>query len=732
MHIHKTTDGGHAASPYYRSGIFKQLFLSYLLLILTFLSICSGWYLYSYRNTYRERAAEYYQQQSAAFGTAMDRQMLMAQALCASVNTSENCRNILQTAYVEKKTIDSMQLYKLLNELTRIKTSANNLNVYSLMLGFFDDTKLYTPTSVLSVVNKVTALEAYPLIRHCSVSELLNIGTESNLALNKEFFIYADRYSGFGATASARGVILILMSPSGFVKLASDMIPAASGFLLRQDDDTLLAHGTGSPLQFCVNSLVVEGLSYCVFLPETLLEPQFQPSTLLPLLLVLLLGLVFACVTFQLAKRYYRPIGSISSMVEQSADSKDEFDSILHGIRDLIGERNGYREKMVTISPYAQQGMLHSIINGGAGDPQLRVLINEQFVELRKPCFMLALVNLANVTAKEVPSAKYRDAAVLVAHVCSELSTDEISVVSSVHDQQNLYVIVSGDDTPALEDMFYRLYDAIVEALDDPGFAVTIGVSRKEDDIEQIETACRHAEHALGMMMTGGRSSVYFDAAAAQQDDHSFFFPRDAHKRMLHAFREQSLEELGGLLDEIYQQNVVQADLPSAALEAMVDELHLTIRSALREAFDVSTTHIQISRVPLPATIEEIMAYYRHVFETVLCEPIVTPEDTGSSIEAEVCTYISDNLYNPDLSQNAVADRFGLSTKTVGAMCKNYFGATFLQYVRDRQIHHAVELLQSGDASLEHIAQQCGFTNLLTFRRNFKAVMNMNPSDFRK
>ena len=57
---------------------------------------------------------------------------------------------------------------------------------------------------------------------------------------------------------------------------------------------------------------------------------------------------------------------------------------------------------------------------------------------------------------------------------------------------------------------------------------------------------------------------------------------------------------------------------------------------------------------------------------------------------------------------------------------------TFLQYVRERQIHRAVELLQNSSMTLEDIAQRCGFTNVLTFRRNFKAVMNMNPRDFRK
>ena len=68
----------------------------------------------------------------------------------------------------------------------------------------------------------------------------------------------------------------------------------------------------------------------------------------------------------------------------------------------------------------------------------------------------------------------------------------------------------------------------------------------------------------------------------------------------------------------------------------------------------------------------------------------------------------------------------------VGLICKEVYGKTFLQCVRDLQIQHAVHLLQTTENTLEEIALQCGFTNLLTFRRNFKAVMGMNPSDYRK
>ena len=96
-----------------------------------------------------------------------------------------------------------------------------------------------------------------------------------------------------------------------------------------------------------------------------------------------------------------------------------------------------------------------------------------------------------------------------------------------------------------------------------------------------------------------------------------------------------------------------------------------------------------------------------------------------------MCDYIEEHYCDPELSLNSLADHFGVSTKVIGTICKKRYNTTFLQYVRERQIHRAAELLRDTSLPLEEIAQQCGFINVLTFRRNFKAVMNMNPSDFR-
>lgn len=262
---------------------------------------------------------------------------------------------------------------------------------------------------------------------------------------------------------------------------------------------------------------------------------------------------------------------------------------------------------------------------------------------------------------------------------------------------------------------------------------VTLGVSRIGEDLERLPEACREADQSLALMLSGGRGCVYFHAAAMQGDKQRFFFPKDAQKRMLEDLRKGDQEDLSRMMDELYDRNIRQADLSPTELERMTDELHMAVRGAVGEACAMSTMHYDVTRPPIPATMEEILLYYTHVLRAVMDQPGIRENSkTDNELENEVCAYIEDHLYQADLSQNSVADQFGLSSKIIGNMCKNRYGTTFLQYVHERQIRRAVELLQDSSLTLEEISQQCGFSSLLTFRRNFKAIMNMNPSDFRK
>jgi len=723
----------------FRSSFFRKLFLSYVLLILFSLVVFCAWYLYSYNENQRAAVRENARQQATAFATKTDQNLLIAQSLAGAMNSSEILRNMYQSICIEKKTPDSLLLYRSQSELSRVKASSGNLEVYAILLGFEGDTRLFAPGSVIALGDPVHALQVTPWIDVTNMVTLLQLKGISNIVLNRDFLIYADAYTGGNTHGGARGFAVVLMELAPLESRADSQRNLLGLTEIRNGAKLVYSFGEaqGTEDSIEVESLVNGNLLYRFEISRDALRIAFPLKAMWPLLLIALLGMLSLMGCYHYLKSKYAPIGAITEMVsseERNAARSGDLDEVLKGISDLIGERNGYREKMITVSPYASHGALHQLLSGNMDEAQVSALQEEQFWFLRWETYMVGLVNLAAAREKPASEQQFLDARTLAAHACTALSDEEHPIVTCPKDAQNLYVVVNGDRPEELVNLFYTMLRQAEEAVDDPNMAITIGVSCPETDLEQLRAACLDASAALENMITGGRGSVYFAEKEQDGRNREFYFPKDAQAKIVKGLTENRPEDLSRLMEQIWDKNFRKASLSPDAVRQLVDELHSCISGALREISEKGTTHLRIERMPEPATIEEIFDYYRSALSRALIayQAEVADDEGGDRLQHEICEYIDANVFNPDLSLTAVADHFGVSSKLVGTACRNTFGKTFLQYVRECQIRRAAELLQTTDLPLEEISEQCGFTNLLTFRRNFKAMMNINPSDYRK
>ena len=784
---------------YFRSRVFKRLFLSYALIILVLFGFFIVWAGISYRREAEDLARKEWEQKGISWGNWMDQQLMQAQMLCAAVNASESARSALQTVYVEKGTMNALQLYNLLGELNRIKGSARSAGLYSLILAFQGERKVFLPGTVYSLNGECRVLQSSPYLGMTTAAGLLGV-SGPQIILNKEFLIYGEAYTGFGSRSSTKGEVLVLIEKDQLLASLREKTGEAAVRITRRGQP-VLESGTAGGVEFRVRSQADGTVEYTTIVPESALRRPIPVSALLPLAIMAMAAILSVALTYRIARRYYKPIDDIRRLVPgpEAGDKKEEaapgnganeFDHILQGISSLIGERNGYREKMVTITPYARQGILQAAIRG-AGSAE--TLVQEQFTELKRKYYMVGVVNFTIV--RDIPAAekRYRDLQSLLISLCRETDfvrersgeadthsssgqygrrelafaeepdsvldprhrerlqnghpdgngepeqtfteegqSEEFQLAAVPENLQNTYVIAAGDSREGFEDFFYRFYHTVEENLGDESTLITIGTGRRESDLERLNAACLEAKASLGQMLTGGRGAVYFPEDR-RDNEPGYYFPKDAQKQMVRMLRERNLEGLNGMLDDIYQKNLVEADLPAEQIRQMADELYWTIRKALRNAFDLSTTHVRMEPIRDAATIEEIFAYYRQVFEASLAEDAVGEgEAREKDLETEITRYLEEHIYDPDLSLNGVADRFGVSTKMVGLICRKKYNQTFLAYVRDRQIQRAKELLRETDLSLEEIAARCGFSNILTFRRNFKSVTGVNPSEYRE
>ena len=121
------------------------------------------------------------------------------------------------------------------------------------------------------------------------------------------------------------------------------------------------------------------------------------------------------------------------------------------------------------------------------------------------------------------------------------------------------------------------------------------------------------------------------------------------------------------------------------------------------------------------------MAVYTAVMKELQKDNNLNSEE----LDASILSHIKENFANEELSLQYLTNRFGVSSKYISLLCKNEFGMTYLQYIQKQRINYAVELLKTTDYTLEKIGVMCGYASTLTFRRNFKMITGVNPSDYR-
>lgn len=102
-------------------------------------------------------------------------------------------------------------------------------------------------------------------------------------------------------------------------------------------------------------------------------------------------------------------------------------------------------------------------------------------------------------------------------------------------------------------------------------------------------------------------------------------------------------------------------------------------------------------------------------------------------ISSRLGKMIEDKFYiNPDVTLMDVSAEIQVNTKYISEYLKYHYNETFLLFVNRLRVEASKALLSEGRMSVEDIAEQCGYTSISTYYRNFTKICGINPSEFRE
>ena len=117
-------------------------------------------------------------------------------------------------------------------------------------------------------------------------------------------------------------------------------------------------------------------------------------------------------------------------------------------------------------------------------------------------------------------------------------------------------------------------------------------------------------------------------------------------------------------------------------------------------------------------------------------KPEQSAKDDGNAKSIEqlrdrILGYLQENFRDPNLSQSAVADAFGISVYTLSRLFKNQVGLGFSEYVTGKRLDSAKEMLLTTRLPVNVIAENVGIPSLSYFSRLFKLNFGVSPAKYR-
>ena len=96
-----------------------------------------------------------------------------------------------------------------------------------------------------------------------------------------------------------------------------------------------------------------------------------------------------------------------------------------------------------------------------------------------------------------------------------------------------------------------------------------------------------------------------------------------------------------------------------------------------------------------------------------------------------VLNYINNNINNPNLSVESLADELFLSRSKLYRKIKFLTGDTATEFIRKIKLEKAKELLNTTDLTVSEISYKVGFSSPSYFTKCFKLHFGNIPKEFR-
>ena len=262
--------------------------------------------------------------------------------------------------------------------------------------------------------------------------------------------------------------------------------------------------------------------------------------------------------------------------------------------------------------------------------------------------------------------------------------------------------------------------------LDTYGIWLFAGIGKNTDSLTNVWESYQQAIESINYT---SKNYFFFPYEFIKKDSNAFYYPPELSTKLIHFITTGNTSQVLELFNLIHQENIEERSLPINLLKFLLSDIRNTL---LKARFALP------SGVSAEITSQLDEQFNQHV-TFKLCEDIAltlcklfTVESDNTSLVTAIEKYIEKNYMDPSMGLNKISDEFQISESYFSHMFKEKTGVNFSTYLENIRMSEAARMIKETDISLNELYISVGYNNANTFRRAFKKIYGVTPSNMRE
>ena len=260
-------------------------------------------------------------------------------------------------------------------------------------------------------------------------------------------------------------------------------------------------------------------------------------------------------------------------------------------------------------------------------------------------------------------------------------------------------------------------------ALAQPGARVCAGVSQADTGTAGLSRDFVQAMDNLSIASEG--QPVRFEESAAREKEDGFAF--DVLARMYNQLMTGNRDAFFAELSALRESGALSTARQRKRIYYGMD----LVLSSARAGRNLSDEETVLPHYEDSLSLDELCGRIERAADE-LCDALEKRRSSGNTeLKRRLVEYVDAHIADPNLCAEMAADDCGLSVKYLHRIFHEQTGRSMAEYMEEKRMGMAREMLARPRDSVSDISTACGFRSLNSFYKAFKRVHGLSPSEYR-